>query len=84
MGIEIVHDKYYFLFVRVAGIYKVLDFFRPVSRGTVFTDAYMPHAPQGSTNTNILQLPFRTYSESVFCVLPGRMGRGALASPSNW
>ena len=46
MGIEIVHDKYNFLFVRVAGIYKVLDFFRPVSRGTVFTDAYMPHAPQ--------------------------------------
>lgn len=46
MGIEIVHDKYNFLFVRVAGIYKVLDFFRPVSRGTVFTDAYMPHATQ--------------------------------------
>ena len=40
--------------------------------------------PKGSTNTNMLHKPFRTYSESVFCVSPGRMGRGSLVSPRSW
>lgn len=39
MSIEIVHDKYDLLFVRVAGIYKVFDFLSPVGCSTVFTDS---------------------------------------------
>ena len=34
--------------------------------------------PSGSTKANILQLPFLTYSESIFWFLPGRMGSGSL------
>ena len=84
MSIEIVRDKYDFLVVRVAGIYKIFDFLSPVGCGTVFTATYMPYAPSGSTNTNILHVPFLTYSESVFRVSPGRVGSGSRASPNSW
>lgn len=33
-----------------------------------------PTPPTGSTNTNMLQVPFRTYSKSIFYVSPRRMG----------
>lgn len=46
MGIEIIHDKYNLLFVRVAGVHKVFDFPGPVSCSPVFADTYMPYASQ--------------------------------------
>lgn len=46
MSIEIVHDKYDLLFVRVTDVYKIFDFLSPVGCSTVFTDTYMPYAPQ--------------------------------------
>ena len=79
MGIQVVHDKYDFVAVRIADIHQMPDFLRPVNRSAVFPDTYMP--PKGSTNTNMLQVPPRTYSESVFRVSPRRMGSGSLASP---
>lgn len=46
MSIEIVHDKYDLLFVRVADVYTVFDFLSPVGCGTVLPDTYMPYASQ--------------------------------------
>ena len=40
--------------------------------------------PRGYTNTNILHVPFRIYSESNFWVSPGRISSGPLYSPSSW
>ncbi len=52
MGIQVVHDKYDFVAVRIADIHQMPDFLRPVNRSAVFPDTYMP--PKGSTNTNML------------------------------
>ena len=37
--------------------------------------------PKGSTNTKILTVPLRVYSESIFRVSPERMERGSLFQP---
>lgn len=42
------------------------------------------HKDSGSTKMKILQVPFRIYSESVFCMAPGRAGSGSRQSPSIW
>ncbi len=46
MSVQIVHDKYDLITVRVADIHQVLDLLSPVNGCAVFPDAYMPHAAQ--------------------------------------
>ena len=38
--------------------------------------------PRGSTKANILHVPFLTYSESIFCSSPGRIGNAPLHLPA--
>ena len=45
-GVEVVHDKYDPVTVRIADIHQIPDLLGPVDRGTVLPDAYMPDAAQ--------------------------------------
>lgn len=46
MGIQVVHDKYDLITVKIADIHKIPDLLRPVGCCTVFPHAYMAHTSQ--------------------------------------
>lgn len=46
MGIQVVHDEYALVTIRVTDIHKIPALLSPVNRSTVFPDTYMPHATQ--------------------------------------
>ncbi len=46
MGVQVIHDKYDPVTVRIADIHQIPDLLSPVDRSAVFTDAYMPYAAQ--------------------------------------
>lgn len=47
MGVEVVHDKYDPVTVRIVCIYQIPDLLSPIKCGTVLPDTYMPHSTQG-------------------------------------
>ena len=84
MGVEIVHHKCDPLGIGIPHINHRLDFFRPVSGGPVLPDANVTDSLQRRrVKAKMLHVPFLTYSESTFLLLPGRIGSGPLASPGN-
>ena len=47
MCIQVVHDKYDFVAVRIAHIHQIPDFLSSFNCGAMLPDTYMPHAAQG-------------------------------------
>lgn len=46
MGIEVVHDKYDLITIRITDIYKILTLSSSVNCGSVLMYAYMPYVVQ--------------------------------------
>lgn len=47
MRVQVVHDKYDFIAIRIADIHKISDLINPVHRCTVCAHDYMAHAAYG-------------------------------------
>lgn len=83
MRIQVVHNQDDFLDIRIHDINKILDFFGPIQRCSVFPDTHMMCAAKRFNESEILQVPFLAYSESTFLLSPGRITQESLASPSS-
>ena len=80
MSVEVVHDKDYFVRLRVA-FDQIFYFFDSVCCRSVLSHTTRCHPPRGSTHPKMLQVPLRLYSESTFLSVLSRMGRSSRISP---
>src|SRR3982751_5919112 len=83
MDIELVHNQRHFVDVAIAPVQQRLDEVRPVGATAVIGDGDLAHPASGSTATNRVAVPLRTYSQSHRSTSPGLADRGSRTSPTN-
>ena len=81
MGIQVVHDKYNPVTVRIADIHQIPDLLRPVNRSAVFPDVDVPYTAQrfheykyaageGSHSPDIKKNELRPHKNAYWCIPP--------------
>ncbi len=80
MGIQTVHNKDNFFFIRITHICQIFDFLSPVNRLCCSRIPTWRTPLRGSTNTKILIALLHLYLELIFWTSPGRGDRGSLTS----
>src|SRR3954447_25022251 len=83
VGIELIHDQRHRVGVAITPVQQLLDEVRPVGAAAVIGDGDLAPPARGSTATNRVAVPLRTYSQSHRSTSPGLAGRGSRTSPIN-
>src|SRR5687767_8824425 len=81
VGIELIHDRRYLVDVAIAPVQQLLDEVRPA--GLTAVTVTLRHPATGSTATNRVAMPLRTYSQLHRSTSPDLAGRGSRTSPIN-